>query len=204
MPVTMSPPKTTSCGCLSTSMRIGEAGAHTKYPALPDQLAGLLVEGRHRLIGPAHRHDDRVVVEDGTAAVPACGERRVEFLDQVVRPDAFARGLVDREQLAPRAHREQASPGDERRAVRAEPLIELDAGGWRGILELPERLAAGGVEGGDDFFVRDAGWPRPAGTSYRDDRSRPGWRSDPRRDSGSRVSSGRSRASSMRAPSSRT
>src|SRR6185436_18411601 len=55
--------------------------------------------------------------------------------------------------LASRAHGEYAIADDERRAVRTQPLIELDAGGGRGVFEFPECLAARGVQSRDDLLL---------------------------------------------------
>ncbi len=135
-------------------------GRPHEVAVLPQQLAGGLIECRHRLVRSAHRHDDGAVVQEGTAAVAASSQRRVELFDEVVRPDSLARRLVEGEELAARARGEQTIANDQRRAVRTESLIELNTVWWCRILEFPDRLAARSIERGDDLFVRDRWLPR--------------------------------------------
>lgn len=76
---------------------------------LPGELTRRLAERHDRLAGAAGRDDDEIAVGEWAARVTAAGTRRVVLLDQVVRPQALSRGLVEREDLLQRARRARAS-----------------------------------------------------------------------------------------------
>ena len=72
--------------------------------------------------------------------------------DQSTLPEC----LVEREELPPRAHDEEPVADDERRGVRSGAFGVVDARGGRRVPVLPDRLAGGGIERRDHFFLREA------------------------------------------------
>ena len=164
-----SPPNATQLGLPVDGDQARRRRRVLDVPGLPEQGAGLGIEGADRLALAANRHDDRVVEQQRAVRHAAVDLRRPVLLHEVVRPQHLAGGLVEREELAARTDDEQAIADDQWSGVRPRAFRVVDPRGRRRVLVLPDRLAGRGIEGDDELFLRElpARRRRPGGTACR-------------------------------------
>src|SRR5262249_27432145 len=119
--------------------RIG--GFVREFLGLPDQLAGLLVEGGEGSLVAAGRADDLVAIDEGRLRVtPAGHHRAAEVGLEILGPDLFPRGRLDAENRPLAADAEDEVAVHRRRAARPVTVAfreeRADLGGPQLLLRL--------------------------------------------------------------------